>query len=63
MEELREADRSRKEQQNGASLSQEDRERLEKELDRRYGVTAVRLPRSWNPITRLYEFFLDLYSP
>jgi len=34
---------------------------LKKELDFRYGAIAVRLSRSWNPIVRLYEFFLDMH--
>ena len=63
------ADEAAKEMQSGdeimypgwSTLTKKEWEQLEKELDFRYGATSVRLPRSWNPIVRLYEFFLDLY--
>lgn len=34
---------------------------LKKTLDFRYGAVSVRQRRSWNPIVRLYEFFLDMH--
>lgn len=46
--------------------SREDWKCFKKDLDRRYGATAVILPRPWyirwNPFIRLYEFFLDMYG-
>lgn len=34
---------------------------LKKTLDFRYGAISVRLPRSWNPVKLLYEFFMDMH--